>query len=335
MKVLLLSHQNIAYLDDFDDLDPRTHGDVKTEYDVRRALLDLGYDVQLLGGAEEIATLRKALREYDPDVVFNLMEEFRGEGIYVPYILGYLELQRRAFTGCNPAALIVTDNKPTAKKLLKYHRIPVADFAVFARQRRIRRPKSLDYPLIVKSSSEHGSVGIAQASVVTNDEKLAERVQFIHEQIGTDAIAERYIHGRELYVGLVGNNRLQTLPTWELVFGDQPEQALRIATSKAKWDIDYQERRGITSLAAAGLSEEIQQKIVRISKRAYRILGLSGYARMDFRLTDDNQLFLLEANPNPDLAYDEDFSDSAAAGGLEYEDLIRKIVQLGAGYRRV
>jgi D-alanine-D-alanine ligase len=228
----------------------------------------------------------------------------------------------------------LADDKVLAKKLLRYHRILSPDFAVFPRRRSVRRPRRLGFPLIVKSTTEHGSSGIAQASHVTNDEKLAERVEFIHTQIGTDAVAEEYIEGRELYIGVIGNHRLQTFPVWEMRFEKLPDNALRIATERVKWDLEYQKRRGIKTGAARGLPEGVADRVTKLAKRVYRILGMNGYARMDFRLTEDGRLFLLEPNPNPDLARDEDFAESAKAVGVGYDKLIGKILRLALQYRK-
>ncbi len=152
--------------------------------------------------------------------MFNLLEQFHGETIYDQNVASYLELMRVPYTGCNPRGLMLARGKDLSKKLVHYHRIPVPAFAVFPMRRKVKRPTRLALPLIVKSLSEDGSRGISQASVVDTDEKLAERVAFIHEQIGTAAIAEQYIEGRELYVGVLGNDRLRVLPVWELKFGN-------------------------------------------------------------------------------------------------------------------
>ncbi|MCZ6918631.1 MAG: ATP-grasp domain-containing protein [Gemmatimonadetes bacterium] len=328
-RVLVLTHQRVELPESVKGLTEKDKAPWKTEYDVVTALKKLGHETKLLGGAQELADIRTTLSEWKPNITFNLMEEFRGEGIYVPYVLGYLQLMRQPFTGCNPIGLQLADDKALTKKLLRYHRIPAPDFAVFFRGRKNRRPRRLSFPLIVKSSTEHGSMGIAQASLVTNDEKLAERVEFIHAQLGTDAMAEEYIEGRELYAGVLGNQRLETFPVWEMRFENLAEGAPRIATERIKWDLDYQKKRGIKTGAAKGLPEGTDERVWKLCRRIYRILGLNGYARMDFRLTEDGKLSLLEPNPNPDLAKNEDFARSAKAAGIPYEQLVRRILNLG------
>ena len=196
--------------------------------------------------------------------------------------------------------------KDLSKKLLTYHRIPVPQFAVFPMGRKVRRPPRLGFPLIVKSLSEDASRGIAQASVVENDEKLAERVAFIHERIGTAVIAEQYIDGRELYVGVLGNDRVRVLPIWELAFEAMPGRP--IATARVKHDARYQERRGIVQGPAEDLPPDLQARIQRMAKRICRTLQLDGYNRIDLRLSADCVPYFLEANPNPDLGPHEELA---------------------------
>jgi D-alanine-D-alanine ligase len=223
-------------------------------------------------------------------------------------------------------------DKALTKKIMAYHRIHVPAFAVFPRRRQVARPKKLGFPLVVKSVNVEGSVGIAQSSLVNDDEELKERVKYIHEALGTYAIAEEYIEGRELYVGIMGNLRLTTFPVWELLFEKAPDDMKVMATEKAKWDPRYQKRWGITTRAAADLPEGHDKLIPHLSKRIYRILGLTGYARLDFRMSKDGHMYLLEANPNPQLAHGEDFADSAEHAGVSYEQLLQQIVKLGLQY---
>ena len=203
-------------------------------------------------------------------------------------------------------------------------------FAVFPMRRKIKRPPRLALPLIVKSLSEDGSRGISQASIVDTDEKLAERVTFVHERVGTAAIAEQFVEGRELYVSVLGNNRLKALPVWELKFGNMGGQSARhIATEKAKHDTDYQEKVGIVDGPAKDLAPELQDRIQRTAKRIYRTLGLDGYARIDFRLATDGTPYFIEANPNPEIAKSQEFALAAKHDGLDYTEVLHRILALG------
>jgi D-alanine-D-alanine ligase len=167
-----------------------------------------------------------------------------------------------------------------------------------------------------------------QLSVVENEEQLAKRATFIHETLGTAAIAEEFIDGREIYVGVIGNERLEVLPPWEMSFAGMPENRWRIATERVKWSAKYQKKHGIMT-DRARLDAALLDRLQRVARRAYRALDLNGYARVDFRVDEDGKLHVLEANPNPNMAYGEDFSESAESSGISYERLLERIIALG------
>jgi D-alanine-D-alanine ligase len=219
------------------------------------------------------------------------------------------------------------------KQILAYHRIPTPRFHLFPWGKAYREPRGLEFPLFVKSATDDASLGISQASIVHDPERLRERVQFIHEQAQSDALAEQYIEGRELYVGVMGNERLTTFPVWELDFGKLSDVQSGIATRKVKWDPAYQRRHGIRTGPAEDLAEAQVGRIAALAKRVYRALHLSGFARMDMRMRPDGSVYVLEANANPNLTYGEDFAESAEVAGLSYEQLLNRIVQLGLNYQ--
>ncbi len=328
-RVLVLVDLEFQMPEDIGKVDQKWLVDWKTEYDVIKALEDIGHEIRVLGGVTELGVLRECLTNWKPHIVFNLLEEFFGQNFYVAYLLGYFELIRQPFTGCSSSSILLASKKPLAKQLLAFHRIPMPHFKVFPMGRRVRRPQGLDYPLIVKSTTEHGSEGISQASIVTSDDSLRERVEFIHTRLGTDAMAEQYIDGREVYVGVLGNRRLETLPIWEVLFTNLPEGAKPIATSKIKWDMGYRAKVGVQTGPAQNLLPGVEDRLRRLCKRVSRILGFCGYARMDFRLCDDGSIFLLECNPNPDLGRYEDYAESALSAHIKYEDLIDRVLTLG------
>jgi D-alanine-D-alanine ligase len=329
LRILVLMHPDLMPPDSIAGLTEQEIYPWKTEYDIVTTLRAAGHDVRPLGVQHELKPIRDEIVTWKPDVVFNLLEQFHGETAYDQNVASYLELLRIPYTGCNPRGLMLARGKDLSKKLLTYHRIPVPAFAVFPMRRKVRRPARLGLPLIVKSLSEDASEGIAQASVVDSDEKLVERVNFIHERIGTAAIAEQYIDGRELYVCVLGNDRLRVLPIWELEFGNLAQGTWPIATEKVKHDPDYQERRGILHNAAKGLSPELDARIKQTAKRIYRTLELDGYARIDFRLSTDNVPYFLEANPNPEIAESQEFAAAALHDGIAYPDLLHRILALG------
>jgi D-alanine-D-alanine ligase len=329
LRVLVLLHPDLVPPDSLKGHSEQDINQWKTEYDVVSTLRAAGHEVKPLGVQHELKPIRDEVESWKPHVVFNLLEQFHGEAVYDQNVASYLELLRIPYTGCNPRGLVLARGKDLSKKLLTYHRIPLPAFAVFPMRRKVKRPARLGLPLIVKSLSEDGSYGIAQASVVDSEEKLAERVTFIHERIGTAAIAEQYIEGRELYVGVLGNERLRVLPIWELEFGTMAEGGHPIATEKLKHDLDYQERHGTNVGPAKDLSPQLVAGIKRAAKRIYRTLELDGYARIDFRLSAEGVPYYIEANPNPEIARIEEFAAAARHDGLEYPDLLQRIVALG------
>lgn len=329
LRVLVLSHPDLIPPESVEGRSERELHQWKTVSSVMAALGAAGHDVRPLGVQHELQPIREKIEEWQPDIVFNLLEEFHGQTAYDQNVASYLELLRVPFTGCNPRGLMLARGKDLSKTLVAYHRIPTPTFAVFPMQRKVKRPPRLQFPLIVKTLNEDASRGIAQASVVNSDEKLVERVAFIHESIGTPAIVERFIEGRELYVGVLGNDRLRVLPVWELEFGDNPNGANRIATARVKHDPVYQEQRGILQGPAEDLDPELDARIQRVAKRIYRTLRLDGYGRIDFRLSPEGVPYFLEANPNPEIAMREEFAEAAEYDGLEYPALLERILALG------
>jgi len=332
LRILALMHVDLVPPEDVTSHDLATVS-WRTEYDVVKTLKALGHDVFPIGVYNDLGVIREAVASYQPDIAFNLLEEFASQGTYDQNVVSYLELLGLPYTGCNPRGLMLARDKGWTKKILSYHRIHVPDFLVVPKGRAVKRPKRLTFPLIVKSMTEEASLGISQASIVEDDEKLRERVNFVHhsESVGTTALVERYIEGRELYVGVLGNTRLQVLPIWELVLDNMPDDSKKIATARVKWSDKYQKKYRIRSQEATRLAPELQQNIKRIAKRVYRHLALSGYARIDFRLdeNDKNKLYVLEANPNCQLAHDEDLAESAGRTSLSYKNLIQRILNFG------
>ena len=333
LRILLLMHEDLMPPESIENLGEKDIAPFKTEFDVWAGLTKLGHDVMKLGVYSDLGVIRHAIETFKPHITFNLLEEFHGESVYRHAVVSYLELLKQPYTGCNARGLILGHDKALSKQILLYHRISVPQFTVFHLNKKVHRPRRLNFPLVIKSVSEEGSMGISQKSIVHDDAQLTERVEFIHRRIGTDAIAENYIEGREFYVGVMGNERLTTLPVWELTFTNLPDTSEPIATSKVKWDYKYQKKVGVQTHEAKGLDDATVQKICKLCKRVYRALGLTGYARLDLRLNGSDDVYLIEANPNPQIALGEDFAESARAVGIEYGELLTKILTLGLSYR--
>src|SRR5256885_1757963 len=333
LRTLVVVHASLVPPESLEGHSDKEIEEWRTEYDVTATLRKLGHDVRCVGVLDSLTELRGAIADWQPDIVFNLLEEFDGIVTYDQHVVAFLELLRQPYTGCNPRGLLLSRDKSLSKQLLAFHRIATPQFAVFRRGAHIHVPRRLRFPLFVKSTVEDASLGIAQASVVEDAAKLKERIEFVHEQVKSDALVEEYIEGRELYVGMMGNERLTRLPVWEMVFGSMPDSLAAIATRKVKWDKRYQAKYGITTHAAADLPPAVLTALDRLSRRIYRALGMSGYARMDFRVTPQGQVYVLEANANPNLEAAEDFAESARAAGTPYGELLEHLMDLGLKYR--
>jgi D-alanine-D-alanine ligase len=329
LRVVALVHQHLIPPDTIEEGTDIISAPWRTEYDVISTLTGLGHEVKALGVHDDLGEIRRLVTEWKPQIAFNLLEGFDDVVIFDHNVVSHLELLKLPYTGCNSRGMLLARDKSLAKKLLAYHRIRVPEFEVFRAGRPVRRPKRLTFPLMVKSLTEEASIGISQASVVDSDEKLKERVEFVHDSIGTAAIVEQYIEGRELYVGILGNHTLQALPVWELFFTNMPEGAKRIATDRVKWSVKYQKKYGIDSGIATNLADGQAERIQHLCKRVYRALELNGYARVDLRLDAAGNAWVIEANPNPQIARGEDFVDSAEKIGLSYETVLQRIINLG------
>lgn len=304
------------------------------ELDVQTTLRQLGHEVEVLGVGDELKPIRDRIEQFRPHVVFNILTDFHGVIAYEAHVVSYLELLKQPYTGCNPRGIVLAGDKALCKQILAWHRIPCPAFAVFPqRTKKARLPRRMQYPVIVKSSTKHGSAGIAQASVVHGDDELAERVEFVHRTLADDAVAEQFIDGRELTVSIVGNERLDVFPVWELWFENMPERNETIATARVKWDEEYAKKIGLRTGPARDLSAEQLGKIQNIARRAYRALHLSGYARVDMRMDHEGRVYVIEANVNADLTTTEDFPEAAAAAGFDYGRLLQRILNVGLAYK--
>jgi D-alanine-D-alanine ligase len=298
----------------------------EAEYDVARALMAGGHDVRMIGIQEEIGPLLEQLAAFQPKLVFNGVEAFRGHARLEYGVAALLEMYGYRYTGSPPAALLVARNKSLTKKILGYHGIRVPAFAEFHEDDEVVRPSELRFPLIVKPLLEDASVGIAQASVVDDDDSLVERVGFIHKKHHQAAIVEELVEGRELYVGMLGNDDVEVLPLTEMTFGEPETGEHRIATYKAKWEEDYRKKKKIKNIFAKGVSDELSARIKDICTTAFHALWLQDYGRVDVRLAHDDEVYVLEVNPNPFIAYEHEMANAAEKSGLKYNAFIQRIV---------
>jgi D-alanine-D-alanine ligase len=331
LRVLVLTDQGLVPDKPRSQLKGRERELKKTEYDVMAALKRLGHEATCVGLGGELGVIDKALRRTKPHIIFNLVEELKELPYFDQHVVSYLELRQQKYTGCNPRGLIIARDKALAKKVLAYHRVAVPRFAVVPKRKKTIVPKRLRFPMFVKPLNVEGSEGISNASLVRRADQLLERVSFIHDKVNAPALVEEFIDGREIYVGVYGNEQLKVLPPWELTMQMRANGGPLIATDKAKWDPAHQKKVGLKT-GPARLSPALLQNVELLSKRIYRLLGLSGYARLDYRLNASGTFYLLEANPNPQIARDEDFARSAVHAGVGYDELIQKLITLGQSY---
>jgi D-alanine-D-alanine ligase len=300
-----------------------------TEGHILATLRENGHEVHLGAIHQHPREIIDLVDRIKPDLVWNCVETFHGHRYYESNIVGILELLKVPYTGSDHRSLMICQDKALSKKILKHHRVGVPPFVVSRRSRPIRKVDADLLPALVKPLAEEGSVGIAKDSFAETEEQALKRIAFLHERLSQDVIVEQYIDGREIYVGVLGDTRLKVLPPRELKFGNVPEGEPRYASFKAKWDPEYRERWGIYNTFADELPDRVTKRIDRVARRVFRVLQMSGYGRIDLRLTDAGKLYVMEANPNPEIAMYEDFAEAARRAGISYNDLIERITRMG------
>ncbi len=328
MKVLVLfdvAHRAAA-ASTFSPEELKEQEDKQTEADVLACLQRLGHEVQTLAIFDDVAPIIAKVKCFAPDVIFNLTESFHHDRAHEPNIPALLELMKMRYTGARPDALMLCKDKALAKKVLSYHRVRVPHFVISSESRPLKRLRRFVFPAFVKPVCEESSDGISKASFAKSEEEALDRARFIHDKFHCDALIEEYIEGRELYVGVLGARKLTVFPPREIFFDQVPDDEPKFATFKAKWDDAYRKKWGIQNGPARELPAGIEEKLARVARKAYRALKIQGLGRIDVRLTAAGEIVIIEANPNPSLAREDDFAQSAAVAGLEYDALIQKIL---------
>jgi len=300
--------------------------DKPTEADVLECLKRLGHDVDTLAVFDDVTAILDKLKAFCPDLVFNLSESFYHDRSHEANLPALLELMKIRYTGSGPDALLLCKDKALAKKVLAYHRVRVPHFVVSRRAHPLRRLRRFVYPAFIKPVNEESSDGISRASFVRDEDEAIERVRFLHQKFECDAMIEEYIEGRELYLSVLGNNRLSVFPPREIFFEQMPQDAPKFATFRAKWNQRYRDKWGIKNGPAKPLPESVPAHLTHLARKVYSVLKIRGFGRIDVRLTSQGDVYVLEANPNPSLAQDEDFALSAAASGVGYDALIQQIL---------
>jgi D-alanine-D-alanine ligase len=298
---------------------------MELEYHVVDTSRELGHQVQVVPFGPSVESTIQALREGAPDLVFNLTEHYGGDRRMDHNIVGLLELLGLPCTGTGTTGLILCRDKAICKRLLSHHRVRVPGFVLLA-PGRTQTSRRLRFPVVVKPLYEDGSDGIALASLVQRPEELAERTAMVHERMKQPAICEEFIDGREIYVSILGNRRLEALPARECRFGDVGSASPKIATSRVKHDPGYCKKWHI-EFTHAELDPALEARVARVSRQVYRLLLLRDYGRIDLRITPGGDIVFLEANPNPDLTMGDEVAEAAARAGLSYRKLIDRVLR--------
>jgi D-alanine-D-alanine ligase len=307
----------------------RTLDRKEVEDEVAEALGKLGHQATLHCLDGSIKSLH-ALARIDCDLIFNLAESFAGNDTADYCIAAYLELLGKQFTGSGSRGLLYGQEKANAKKILEFHGIHTP---VFARSYRGRLDFShdLEFPVIVKPAREDGSIGIEFNAVVNSIRELMERIDWLHANFDSPVLIEEYVDGREMYVGVLGNDNPAALPVVELDLSKLPEGTPRIAGAEVKWGRGTRAYRDTKSAVVENLAEETTALLQQTAIAVFQALELRDYARIDMRLRPDGRVAVIEANPNPWLASKAEFVMAARKAGRTYTQLIGEIVELASG----
>jgi D-alanine-D-alanine ligase len=297
------------------------------------ALKRLGHETSRVCAGGEIHRVTRDLLDAAPDLVLNLAESFNGKSALESNIAALLNLMNLRYTGSSPAGLMLAGDKVLTKKILKFHGIKSAEFATMYRGA-LEAVGDLQFPLIVKPPQEDASLGISGKSVVNDIRELLEQLGELHSEYQTPVLVEQYIEGREFYVGVIGNQTAEALPPMELDFSKMPADKPRIASWEAKWGDDGEgtgaEFEGTSSVFPEDLDEELLEELKRVAVESFQALRLRDYARIDLRVSKGGEVFVIEVNPNCYLEKSGEFARAAEKGGLEYDALIGRIVELAA-----
>ena len=279
---------------------------------------------QVLDGSDKSLV---ALARFDDDLVFNLTESYAGDDTKDMNIAAYLDLIGCQYTGAGPHAMYLAQDKALAKKIFAFHGIKTPYFATSYRGK-LDHSHDISFPLIVKPTSEDGSIGIDASSVVESVKELMEKIHYIHEEFDSPALIEEYIEGREIYAAVLGNENPEVLPMVELDLSKLPKGTPKIAGKDVKWDKETEAYKVTKSAPAEDLEESTIKRLSDTALSAYQALKLRDYGRIDMRLTKKGEVFVIEANPNPWLATTAEFAMAAKKAGRSYTQLIAEIVDL-------
>ena len=316
---------NITILADLENEDPKSYDVVADQ--VAAALRRNKHRVSILGVHDDLRKLVASLARRRTDLIFNLVESFGDNLGGDAAVAGVLDLLRLRYTGGGPGELYLRQDKGLAKKVLAFENILYPHFAVFSKDADFESAGNLHLPLFVKPLTADASIGIDGESLVRDTTALMERVLAIHKKIGDSALVEEYIEGRELYVGVLGNREPLALPPIEMDFSGLPEGVPRVVGSRAKWIKSSVEYKGTKSVLA-DLPDELRARLQKTALDDYRALRVRDYGRVDLRLTEAGEIYVIEVNASCYLEEGSEFATAAKAAGIEFPDLVQRIAEL-------
>ncbi len=296
--------------------------------EIEEAIRAAGHQTRLFS-ADDPAILVTFLDRERPDVVFNCCESFRGTAALEMNVAALFELFDIPFTGSSALTLGLALNKGVAKALFRAHDIPTPPSVVLASTNGLEAARPLGFPLIVKPMAEDASIGIDTYAVVHDDAALANRVRFILEEFTQPALVEEFIEGRELNVSLlaISGDEFVTLPIAEIPFDRLPAGSPAIVSYEAKWVKESPLYGATMAICPSVLAPALEDRVRQLALKAARAVGLRDYGRIDMRLrTRDGALFVLEANPNPDLFDEAGFMRAAEVSGRTVTSTVQHIL---------
>ena len=307
---------------DLDESDPIAEYEQIAEH-LRKA----GFDAYILNILDDMDIFLNDYEKNRPDVIFNLVEIYKDIAKLEMSFAGLLELLKMPYTGAPPIGLGTSQDKTLTKRILGFNGINTPKFRFLEEEKKTYR-LGLKYPMIVKPALEDASVGIENDSVVSNHKDLKKRIEYILNDFKEPVLVEEYIEGRELNVAVLGDKNPKSLPISEIDFSKMPKHLYNIVSYQAKWDPLHESYHKTIPRCPAKLPKKVEEKAKEIALKAFKIIGCRDYARVDMRLSKDNELFILEVNPNPDLTEDAGFMRSARHAGYTYKKALKTIVEL-------
>lgn len=323
MKITVLTHLDTEHSKDLD----------VAAQQVAAALRKRKHKVSLFPIHGDLRKLITGLARRKPDLVFNLLDTFGDDQLGSIAVVGALDLLNAPYTGGGPGEFYLQEDKALTKKLLAFDHIPYPDFAVFSKDADLETGGQLRLPLFVKPLRMDASIGIGAKSIVRSVHDMMRRVLEIHDKVNDSALVEEYIEGREFYIGVLGNQEPIAFPPIEMDFSGMPDGMPHVMDARAKWNEKSLEYKG-TRAVVAEIPDELRARLQKVALDAYRALRVRDYGRIDLRLAEDGEIYVIEVNASCYLEQTGEFATAAAASGMDYVALINRIAELALERRQ-